>query len=253
MKRHTTYRLSTLLSIAITVLFSACGYTTRGILEQPEPVDGCEVIKHKAYSLQYNEEKEQAYWVAWELNAQELTGSESRTNKFLEDPKVKTGTATDADYYKSGYDRGHLAPAADMAFDKQAMSESFYYSNMSPQNPSFNRGIWKKLEEKTREWARTYNQIYVVAGSLYLSDCKYIGENKVAVPTHFYRTILVVNDSIQQAIGFVLPNEKSKKPIFDYALSIDSIEKISGFDFYPALRNRYEKKIEAQFNLQYWK
>lgn len=241
-----------LLHVTILFVLFSCGYTTSGILEHPAPINNCDITHHKAYSLQYNEETEQAYWVAWELAADELNGSAKRSNKFMEDPKITTGTATNADYYKSGFDRGHLAPAADMTFDDQAMQESFYYSNMAPQNPSFNRGIWKKLEAKSRAWAKIYNPVYIVAGPLFISEYQSIGKNNVAIPSHFYRAALVINDSIQQAIGFIIPNEKGNKPLDQYAVSIDSIESVSGLDLYPALRNRYEKKIEAQYDIKYW-
>lgn len=241
-----------ILTFSLPAFIISCGFTTSGVIEQPTHRNGESVLVHKGYSLEYNEETEQAYWVAWELTKPELQGNSKRTNKFLEDPLVISGSATDKDYYKSGFDRGHLAPAADMTWDNIAMKESFYYSNMSPQVPGFNRGIWKKLEGKTRKWAKLYNQIYIVTGPLFLSDYETIGKNNVAIPTHFYKAVLVINDTVQEAVGFIMPNEKSKKSVFHFAASIDSIENISGLDLFPALRDRYEKKIEAQYDLKYW-
>jgi hypothetical protein len=119
----------------------------------PLPLPEEQIISHTAYLLSYNEEHEQANWVAYMLTSSKLGSGLERSNRFLEDPLVASGTATNADYAKSGYDRGHLAPAADMSWSMQVMQESFYYSNMSPQLPGFNRGIWKKLEEKVRDWA----------------------------------------------------------------------------------------------------
>src|SRR6056297_540596 len=135
-----------LVIISLSALLFGCGYAGSGKLELPQYGDNDVIITHKAYVLDYNEETEQADWVAWELTKEELNGEFERKNNFKPDPQVKTETADDKDYYKSGYDRGHLAPAADMTWDKVAMDESFYYSNMSPQNPSFNRGIWRRLE-----------------------------------------------------------------------------------------------------------
>ncbi|MFO7864124.1 MAG: DNA/RNA non-specific endonuclease [Salinivirgaceae bacterium] len=235
------------------LLFSGCGYYTGNTLELPAYEKNELVIAHKAYTLSYNEETEQAHWVAWELNTAELNGAVKRSNKFRPDPNVTTGSATDEDYYKSGFDRGHLAPAADMAWDKEVMDESFYYSNMSPQAASFNRGIWKRLESRTRQWAEKYQQVFVVTGPLYLQETKTIGPNRVAVPSHYYKGILVLNNDIQQAVGFIMPNKKSGNDIYHYAVSIDSIEKASGLDLYPAIRNKYEKTIEASYDLSYWR
>ena len=111
-------------------------------LELPKPKENEQIINHFAYTLSYNELFEQANWVAYELTDIETISHFERTNKFIVDDLVKTGSASNDDYKKSGYDRGHLAPAGDMGWSEQAMKESFYYSNMSPQNPSFNRGIW---------------------------------------------------------------------------------------------------------------
>jgi endonuclease G len=234
-------------------LFSGCGYYSGNTLELPAFEKTDQVIAHKAYTLKYNEETEQADWVAWELNTSELNGAVKRSNNYCPDPKVNTGSATDKDYYKSGFDRGHLAPAADMAWDNEVMDESFYYSNMSPQAASFNRGIWKRLESRTRKWAEEYQQVFVVSGPLYLAKTKAIGPNEVIVPSHYYKAILVLNNDIQQAIGFIMPNKKSTNDIYHYAVSIDSIEEVSGLDLYSAIRNRYEKTIETSYDLSHWK
>ncbi|GAH82191.1 unnamed protein product, partial [marine sediment metagenome] len=123
-----------------------------------------DIIRHTAYTLKYKEKYEQAEWVLYKLTAERVKGSYKRTNDFRPDPMVKTGSATLSDYKGSGYDRGHLAPAGDMKWSTTAMSESFYMSNMSPQNPGFNRGIWKKLEGQVRTWATDNEEIYIVTG-----------------------------------------------------------------------------------------
>ena len=100
------------------------------------------------------EEHEQPAWVIYRLTKQQaLTKAAKRDDNFKEDPSVPTGSATLADYRRSGYDRGHLAPAADMAYSRQTMEDSFFMSNMSPQRPAFNRGIWKDLEAQVRDFA----------------------------------------------------------------------------------------------------
>jgi endonuclease G len=133
-------------------------------LELPAVKKGEQVIRHAGYSFVYNEAYEQAAWVAYELTEKETDKQYDRTDKFIPDPSVITGSATDSDYSGSGYDRGHLAPAADMGWSSTSMAESFYFSNMSPQVPGFNRGIWKRLEEQVRSWAIEYDTIYVVTG-----------------------------------------------------------------------------------------
>ena len=126
----------------------------------PRPINGEQLVTHLGYSLSYNEKHEQANWVFYELTIDEVLGSIKRKDQFRADPNIKTGSASLSDYKRSGYDRGHLAPAADMKWSSKAMSESFFMSNMSPQTPSFNRGIWKKLENLVRKWAvenKSYN------------------------------------------------------------------------------------------------
>ena len=114
-------------------------------IANPKPIIGEQIVNHLGYSLSYNEKNEQASWVAYELTADQVRGTVKRKDSFRSDPLIKTGSASLSDYKGSGYDRGHLAPAADMKWSTTAMSESFFMSNMSPQLPGFNRGIWKKL------------------------------------------------------------------------------------------------------------
>ena len=134
----------------------------------------------------------------------------SRSDNFRADPEVRTGSASDADYRRSGYDRGHLAPAADMGWSSQTMSESFYYSNMSPQVPEFNRGIWKRLEEQVRNWAVELDTIYVVTGPVLSGNMSAIGLNKVTVPNYYYKAVLYLHDNDSRMIGFIMPNGSSK-------------------------------------------
>lgn len=246
-------RLTLFVIFIATIFLSGCGYAGSGALELPETNPGEQIIPHKAYTLVYNEGTEQAKWVAWELTKDELNGHVKRKNNFKEDPLITTGSATDADYRKSGYDRGHLAPAADMTWDEQAMDESFYYSNMSPQSPSFNRGIWNRLEAKARDWAEMYGELYVTTGPVFIDTLEEIGPNKVDVPSHYYKTFLITNDGDLQSIAFLIPNEKGEKAVFDYAVTVDSIETLTHIDFYHLLYDKYEDEVEAKFDMSYWK
>ena len=222
-------------------------------LELPAPIEGNQIIKHTGYTLSYNEEYELPAYVAYELTKDEVLGGEERSDSFKADDSVRTGSAELDDYRGSGYDRGHMAPAADFKWSEEAMSDTFYLSNMCPQDPSFNRGIWAELEAVVRTMAYDNEKIYVVTGPV-LTDGPYetIGENEVAVPKRFYKTILDYTDPEIKAIGFVLPNENSDKSLQSFAMTVDEVEKITGIDFYPALPDDQEEEIEGRMRTSDW-
>lgn len=223
-------------------------------LEIPK-ADEDQITHHKGFSLQYSEPHEQPLWVAYELTKEETKSKYRRTNRFREDPAITSKTANNKDYSKSGYDRGHLAPASDMGWSKQTMAESFYYSNISPQKPGFNRGVWKKLETQVREWAKEYQSIYVATGPVLNEGLKVMGVNKVSVPDSYYKVILLVDDqnkSESQAIGFVMKNKKSKSSLRSFATTIDEVEQQTGLDFFYHLPNNLEEKIESNLCLDCW-
>ena len=204
-----------------------------------------QIIKHIAYILKYNENYEQADWVIYSLTHNRANGSFHRTDNFRPDPYVSTGSAQLIDYKSSGFDRGHLAPAADMAWSSSSMSESFYLSNMSPQRPGFNRGIWKNLETLIRDWTIDFNELYIVTGPVLTSGLLTIGPNQVSVPEYFYKVVLARKDKKLCGIGFVLANQSSSLPLKQYAVSIDSVEKLTHIDFFPALNDDLESRIES--------
>lgn len=210
-----------------------------------------QIIRHLAYTIRYSEAYEQAAWVAYELTADETNRLYERSNDFESDPNVSTGSATDRDYKGSGYDRGHLAPAADMSSTANTMQESFYYSNMSPQDPSFNRGIWKKLEELVRDWAVDYKSVYVVTGPVLTDGLPTIGPNHVSVPKYYYKVILDHHEH-PKAIAFILPNQGSKESLTRYVVSIDELERITGIDFFPGLVDREENALEKEVCIACW-
>ncbi len=220
-------------------------------IEIPAPLTEEEIVHHTAYTLSYNKVYKQANWVAYILTANETKSLVKRSNKFTTDPQIKN-TASDIDYKKSGYDRGHLAPAGDMEWTDIAMKESFYYSNMSPQVPAFNRGIWEELEEQVRVWAVEYDSVYVVTGPVLSNGLKTIGPNKVVVPNYFYKALLIYSNNNFNAIGVIIPNKGSKENIQSFIVSIDSVEAVTHLDFFSALPNDIENKIEATINLSSW-
>lgn len=212
------------------------------------------IVEHEGYTIAYHEATEQPKWVAYKLTAENLKkNAATRQDNFREDPYVRTGSATLADYKGSGYDRGHLAPAADFAWSQDAMDATFFMSNMSPQDASFNRGIWKKLEEKVRDWGVQNRELFVVVGPIVERGAKNIGKNKVAVPQKFYKIVLDLSEPEVKAIGFIMNNTASNKGIMDYAVSIDSIEKITKLDFFPMIPDDLENKLESSINKTLWK
>ena len=221
-------------------------------LEIPKTGAKEKIISHTGFSLSYNEKHEQANWVAYELTKEETNKLFDRTDKFIPDPKVRSKTSTDKDYKNSGYDRGHLAPASDMGWSAASMAESFYYSNMSPQEPGFNRGIWKRLEEQVRNWALQNNAVFVVTGPVLSDGLPTIGSNKVSVPTFYYKVVLDYTEPGIKSIGFIMPNFGTKDPLQKYAVSIDSVEQLTGIDFFPQLPDDQEALIEKTVCTKCW-
>jgi endonuclease G len=225
-------------------------------LEIPLVLNGEKLIQHAGYSFVYSEEHEQAKWIAYVLNNKEIDGIFDRSDNFREDPSVSSGSASNLDYAKSGYDRGHLAPAADMKWSEKAMSESFYYSNMSPQLPAFNRGIWKMLEEKMRDWALENDSILIVTGPILPSKNEKklatIGPNSVTVPEYYYKAILDFKREKSKSIAFILPNKGSKMPLKSFVVTIDSLEKLSKIDFFYKLDDKIENNLESKICKECW-
>ena len=201
-----------------------------------------QIVKHAYYTLSYNEKFEQAEWVAYELKKEYLKNNDFRRPYFIEDPKVSTRSADWRNYKKSGYDKGHLCPAGDMEFDKKAYDDTFYTSNISPQNHEFNSGIWNRLENKVRYWAGKYNDIYVVTGGILKESDKKIGTEEVSVPKYFYKIVLTKSGKEHKAIAFLVPNEKSQKGIYEFVVPIETLEKMTGIDFFPNLKNLKSSK-----------
>ena len=172
-----------------------------------------------------------------------------RSNNFRSDPKIISGSAKLSDYRKSGYDRGHLAPAGDMKSSQHAMSESFFMSNMSPQLPSFNRGGWKKLESLVRFWAKD-SEIHIVTAGILNKSLSKIGESGVSVPDYFYKIIFDTYEC--KMIGFVMPNKKITLELESYVKTIDEIEKLTGIDFFYNLEDHIEDELESSVNIDSW-
>lgn len=216
------------------------------------PVPTKNLVRHTYYTLSYNEKYEQANWVYYSLtDSMVMNGGEERSNSFRIDKLILSGSAKSSDYTKSGYDRGHLCPAADMGFDPVAMNESFLMSNISPQTPDFNRGIWKELETTVRSWAKKEKNITVVTGPVFRDNKGQIGREEVLVPGYFFKVIYDKTGD-PKIIAFLFPNAKSNRPLTDFAVTIDEVEKLTGYDFFSQLPDGIETKLENKVELSGW-
>lgn len=227
------------------------------------------VIHHKAYSLSFNTEHNNPNWVQWMLTAERANGSGRRSNEFLPDPdeKLEWRHQVNTDDYKgSGYDRGHMCPAADNRWDAKAMTECFYMSNMCPQLHELNSGSWETLESACRRWAQREGCIYIVSGPVYDWELKArreepasrkrqtIGrQHKVTVPTGFFKCVLSLREGEEKAIGFYYTNDDKRQEMRQVCMPVDSIEAMTGFDFFHNLDKKVEKRVEAKCNLKDWK
>lgn len=212
-----------------------------------------QIITHIGYTVSYNSDWKIPNWVAYELTKEEVEGILPRSNTFTPDPEVLSGkTATTYDYRNSGWDRGHMAPAGDMKWSELAMKESFYLSNICPQNKNLNSGVWKNLEEQVRGLASQKEKIYVVCGPIVSEQPQTIGTNKVAIPDAFFKVLLQNENGNYAAIAFMFANESGKKPLSTYAMSVEDIQNITGLDFFPALPDSIEIKVESQVDFTKW-
>ncbi len=220
-----------------------------GTAQEYLPKSKGEIIRHTYYALSYLEDYEQAEWVHYMLTPEMLRGNTNRTDNFRADPKIFSGSAQVADYKNSGYDRGHLVPARDMRMNNLSMNESFYMSNMSPQSPSFNRGIWKTLEMNIRTWG-SRDKIHIVTGGVLKNGLQKIGANGVGVPKYFYK--IVYDPGKGKMIAFILPNQKGQNSLDSYVINVDKIEALTNIDFFPQLPNEIEERLESKVDIADW-
>ena len=230
-------------------------FDTRGLeLAQCAPNREAQLIKHTGYTTCYNSKWLIPNWVAYDLTPRELVVATSRPNRQFEpDPLVRGRSARHSDYTKSGYSRGHMAPAADMRWSERAMNESFYLSNICPQRASLNGGVWKRIEERCRALAEE-STVYICCGPIVQSGYKKIGKNRVAVPSGFFKVLCMKRKGKWQAIGFIVPNADNKRwgSMFNYAYSVDEVEARTGHNFFYNLPDAVERKIEASFSTKNW-
>lgn len=211
-----------------------------------------QIVRHNYLTLSYHEDYEQAEWVAYELKATHISNTNKERPYFIYDKKVKTKSANYRNYKGSGYDRGHLCPAGDRKFNAQAYNETFLTSNISPQRHGFNSGIWNRLEQKTRYWAKKDKHLYIVTGGILKKGLKTIGQENVAVPEQFYKILLDYSKPQIKAIAFLIPHKDSNAPLYEYVVSIDKIEQLTAIDFFPDLPDTVEIPLEKSSNFKNW-
>lgn len=208
--------------------------------------------KYKGMDLSFNPQYHIPNWVAWELTADETSGEISRTNKFSADPEIPESAET-WDYNYSGYDRGHMAPAGDMRWNREAMEQTFLMTNICPQVKSLNAGSWKNLEEKCRQWAQADSAIYIVCGPVIDGKpIEYIGDTRVYVPRRFFKVIISPYANPARGIGFIMPNGKVPGGMQACAVPIDSVESLTGHDFFASLPDDIEADVESKCDFHYW-
>jgi len=211
-----------------------------------------EIVHYTGMTVSFNPDMHVPNWVAYELTADEASGTEPRAKNFMTDPDVY-GCATPADYRNTGFDRGHMAPAADMKWSSQAMQESFYMTNIAPQDNKLNRGAWGKLEEKCRQRARRDSAIIIISGPVLTDPIEmHIGDTGVAVPARFFKVILSPYATPPTAIGFIMPNGSVPGGIQTCAVTVDEVEAVTGHDFFNALPDDIENQVESQVNFNRW-
>ena len=209
-----------------------------------------QIVRHTYYTLSYSEPNEQPEWVYYELTSDMVRGKQKRTDDYRPDEKVSTISSQLEDYKGSGYDKGHLCPAGDMKLSYTSMSESFFLSNMSPQNKEFNDGVWNDLENKVRSWALTKGKLYVVTAGVLTLNMGKIGPDGVTVPKYFYKVLY--DSKNEKMIAFLIPNENSPKPLSYFVVTVDSVQKLTGIDFFPELPNSLENSLESKLDISEW-
>lgn len=211
-----------------------------------------DLVEHRHYILSYSERYEQAEWVAYVLKKDHLTYDDRERPYFIEDPNVRTKSADWRNYKNSGFDRGHLCPAGDRRFSEFAYDETFYTSNISPMKSDFNAGVWNRLEMRIRKWGKKYRTLYVITGGILEDDLPTIGEEDVAVPRAFYKIVARGEPNKLEVGAFLIPHRESQQTLSSFLVSIDELELQTGIDYFNALPDDYQQRLEATVNKAAW-
>lgn len=223
-------------------------------LEIPAHGDDEDIYAYTGHVASYNHQTLTPNWVAYRLTDNDVQGTFKENFPFSRDPKVKGRQASREDYSGSGYDKGHMAPRADMKWDRQAYYETFFFTNVCPQDHTMNAGSWNELEQRSRRAARRYGTVYVVTGPIYSSKSpKTIGKARVAVPDAFFKALLAPDGDDYHAVAFVMQNAPERQNVRSCAITVDSLENILRRDLYPTLPDKQETRAEATYDWNDWK
>jgi len=212
-----------------------------------------QMLNYRGFTVAFNPGKHQPNYTVWTLEPGETDGPYSRKDvNFMPDDNI-AGCATLADYRNSGFDRGHMAPAADMKWSKQAMADCHLLTNMCPQDNRLNAGAWATVEKNARKWALKHGPLVIVAGPV-LNDrlTRTIGTSEIPVPERFFKVILAPQAQPPIGIAFVMPNSYVEGGAQATVTTIDEVEAITGFDFFAALPDDIETTVEQQNSLRKW-
>lgn len=235
------------------ILLSLSAFAQEDLSTLAHSPDDAQIIHRPHYDLSYNNQHEVANWVAYSLDHSKLRSCHDRQNNFRADPEIVGGSAALEDYSGSGYDRGHLLPAGDMKFDREAMSATFFLSNMTPQPARFNRGRWALLEGLIRAWALKYGKIWVVTGPVLKGRMSSIGRvNRISVPEDYYKVVLRKDVKGWKGTAFLMNTSVPYSDLNAYAVTIDEVEELSGIDFFPNLPSETQEDAEAQNEQADW-
>lgn len=211
-----------------------------------------QIKEYTGFTVSFNKDNHTPNYVAWELLDSEVAYDVDRSDNFWQDPDIE-GCPAHRDYSYSGYDRGHMCPAADQKWSEQAMFDCFVMANMCPQDHQLNAGAWNTLESKERQWAKRDGAIMIIAGPIYEGEGqKRLGDIGVRVPDAFFKVLLAPYVDEPRAIAFVYPNMSSPGNMQDYAMSVDELEDMLGYDFFPALPDEIENVVEAKYSFTEW-
>lgn len=245
MRQGRALRILVLFTLPSSALASADG-------SSPELVRGSVSLKKTTLSISYNPEHKQADWVFYPLGKNELQNCVQRTDRFRPDPMLTArDTAQLSDYQGSGFDRGHLSPAADNKWSMRAMHDSFLLSNISPQPPRFNQGIWGKLENLVRAWALKTGDLWVTTGPLLERGLPSIGAGEVSTPRYFYKVLVTQTAKARKALALLLPVNASGD-LSQYAVTIDELEERTGLDFNHGMDREAEAELESTLSVSAW-
>ena len=247
------YLVIIFLVLCVVAAFGTCMSIFSGTKDDSDlpitPSGTPEIILHRTgYTSSYNRTTKQPNWVAWHLTKEHVQGTIRRaSNAWHEDSQVPKPRVNNYDYKGSGWSRGHMCPAGDNKWSRDAMYETFLYSNVCPQHPRLNSGDWNEIEIACRRWAERFGDVYIVCGPVpQKTPIRTIGRNKVWVPREFFKVVLCLRgEGSPKAIGFIYPNASASHKMFSYAMSVDEVERRTGIDFFPQLDDRTEDRIEA--------